>query len=295
MSPRTSAGDLRSRLVFGTAAIGMPYGLPRVGATASEAPSLEAVHALIERALDLGITTFDTAPAYGDSEKRLGEALRDRGEVWTKVTSGSPVVSLEASLRSLQRPRVELLQWHNWTAALGADPKWRDEWTSLRSDHRALALGATTYGVADALAAVASGHFDVVQVECNLVNQGVVNAIANAETDRAVSVAVRSVYLQGALTDEGRSLPDRPALHQGVARARTLAGTLGVSLTQLALRFALEHPAIKHVIVGFDRPAQLEQACHIAGSSLALPLDSKGKIEALDLRGDPAADPRNWR
>ncbi len=38
-------------------------------------PSDDAVRALLRGALDLGITYFDTAPAYGSSEERLGKAL----------------------------------------------------------------------------------------------------------------------------------------------------------------------------------------------------------------------------
>src|SRR5207302_130617 len=103
--------------------------------------------ALVERALELGVTTFDTAPAYGDSEARLARALGDRGSVWTKVAAGDPSTSLSASLARLARPRVQLLQWHNWTAPLAQDAAWVRAWSALRCDPRAERLGATTYGV----------------------------------------------------------------------------------------------------------------------------------------------------
>ena len=36
---------------------------------------------LVHAALDMGVTVFDTAPSYGDSERRLGAALRGRSAV----------------------------------------------------------------------------------------------------------------------------------------------------------------------------------------------------------------------
>jgi aryl-alcohol dehydrogenase-like predicted oxidoreductase len=81
----------------------------------------------VARALELGITYFDTAPLYGDgqSEQNLGQvlrALRADVQVGTKVRvppdglrdiAGAITRSLEDSLRRLGRERVDLLQLHN--------------------------------------------------------------------------------------------------------------------------------------------------------------------------------------
>lgn len=282
---------LGHKLVFGAASLGMAYGLPRQGAAANEAPSEAEASSLVERALALGITTFDTAPAYGESEARLGRLLGARGAVWTKVAAGDPSRSLAASLERLQRPRVELLQWHNWTESLGRDDAWLAAWAALRGDTRVVQLGATTYGVPDAVAAATSGLFDVVQCEFHVLNQGVVNALAEHVARGAIKVATRSVLLQGALTDDGRALPDLPSLRAGEARARGAAE--GVGLTRLAMRAALEHRAIGHVLVGIDRCEQIEEAAGIA-SGPALEPAVAAQVPALDLGGDPACDPRKW-
>ncbi len=280
-------------LVFGAVSLGLPYGLRRSGAGANQLPSDDDVRALVEGALALGVDTFDTAPAYGTSEERLGAVLGGRAAVWTKVTAGDPAASLATSLDRLGRSSVDVLQWHNWSAKLASDPAWVERWTALRGDPRVKRLGATTYGVADAVAAVNSGLFELVQVEFNLLVQGVVNAIAPDALARRVDIAVRSVLLQGALTDEGRDLPQLPTLREGVRRARDLARE-GGGLTALAMRAAIEHPAIRYVLIGFDRTAQLQDAVRIAkGPRLTDALHERAR--ALDLSGDPACDPRNWR
>jgi L-galactose dehydrogenase/L-glyceraldehyde 3-phosphate reductase len=81
----------------------------------------------VERALELGINYFDTAPQYGQglSERHLGETLREVGanvHVGTKLRLAREALrelraavstSVDASLARLGRDRVDLLQVHN--------------------------------------------------------------------------------------------------------------------------------------------------------------------------------------
>jgi aryl-alcohol dehydrogenase-like predicted oxidoreductase len=83
----------------------------------------------VTRALDAGITYFDTAPGYGNgrSEENLGRVMRELG-AWSRVVVGTkvrlrddeladPVTairrSLEVSLGRLARPDVDILHLHN--------------------------------------------------------------------------------------------------------------------------------------------------------------------------------------
>src|SRR5437868_430711 len=113
-----STGLMVSVLGFGCGSVG---GLMVRGEAADQ-------RAAVARALDAGITYFDTAPSYGDgrSEENLGRALRDldasnRVVVGTKVrvsleerSDAASAIrrSLEQSLQRLGRERVDLLQLH---------------------------------------------------------------------------------------------------------------------------------------------------------------------------------------
>ncbi|MBD0381333.1 aldo/keto reductase [Paenibacillus sedimenti] len=76
---------------------------------------------IVNRAIDEGITYFDTAPSYSDgqSEERLGKALQGRRkDVWiaTKThdrTRDGSLKLLEASLKRLQTDHVEEWRLHN--------------------------------------------------------------------------------------------------------------------------------------------------------------------------------------
>jgi aryl-alcohol dehydrogenase-like predicted oxidoreductase len=298
--------DRTDRLVFGTAALGLDYGLARPGAESSRnaMPARDVALALVRAAHAKGLRVFDTAPAYGESEERLGAALEGlEAEVWTKVgrvervdegLSDTLERSLTDSLAKLRRPRVALLQWHNWTTSLGENQHFRAAWEKLSGDPRVGALGASTYGVADALAAVESGLFRWVQVEWNLLRPMVIDRVGALAQERGVNLSVRSVYLQGALTDEGRKLPSLPTLEAGVARARALAAQSGLGLTALSLRAALEHRWIARVLMGIDRIEQVDEARAIAAGA-GLSESVLSALPSLSLGDDPATDPRNWR
>lgn len=114
----------------------------------------------VARALEAGITYFDTAPLYGGgrSEENLGRALRELGAIdrviiGTKVRLSrddlaAPVAavrrSIENSLRLLGRDHVDLLQLHNPVLDRAPGPDDRD----------ALSIEAARGPVAEAMAAV---------------------------------------------------------------------------------------------------------------------------------------------
>jgi L-galactose dehydrogenase/L-glyceraldehyde 3-phosphate reductase len=126
--PFGSTGITVSALGFGCGNVG---GLMIRGAPA------ERVQAAA-RAIELGITYFDTAPSYGngESERNLGRALAGLGtgpeiRVGTKFrldqgdlgdVPGAIRRSLDASLARLGRPDVDLFQLHNSIGRATLDP-----------------------------------------------------------------------------------------------------------------------------------------------------------------------------
>ena len=131
--PLGRTGYTVSALGFGCGAVG---GLMVKGEAAEQRRA-------VERAIQAGITYFDTAPSYGEgrSEENLGRVLQELGSAATErlvvgtkfrvdpgAARGSAAdvraairKSTEESLRRLRRERVHLMQLHNQIAA-GTDP-----------------------------------------------------------------------------------------------------------------------------------------------------------------------------
>jgi L-galactose dehydrogenase/L-glyceraldehyde 3-phosphate reductase len=160
MEPRSlgKTGVSVSPLGFGCGAVG---GLMVRGDSAEQT-------AAVARALDAGITYFDTAPRYGDgrSEENLGRVLRELG-AWRHVVVGTKVRlepsdlydpagairrSCEASLRRLGRESVDLLQLHNPIAEVS--PRGAAE--SITGSSAAIPLDAVSGPVADGMQRLAA-------------------------------------------------------------------------------------------------------------------------------------------
>lgn len=131
------------------------------GGGADDAESVRGIH----RAIDMGITLFDTADAYGNghSERVLGEALAGRrdqvviatkfGNSWDEATGqgtgpkADPAyirAACEASLKRLNTDTIDLYQFHlNGFGPEGADVV-RDTLETLVSEGKIRAYGWST-------------------------------------------------------------------------------------------------------------------------------------------------------
>ena len=79
-------------LGLGTAQLGVAYGISNRSGRPSEAEA----SAILECALEQGIDTIDTAPAYGESEALLGRLLPAGADVRI-VTKTEPLAGTEVS------------------------------------------------------------------------------------------------------------------------------------------------------------------------------------------------------
>lgn len=84
LKPLGATGIRVSPLGLGTVKLGRNQGVkyPQPFALPSDREAL----ALLDLAWELGINLLDTAPAYGDSEERLGQLLRQNPRDWVIVT-----------------------------------------------------------------------------------------------------------------------------------------------------------------------------------------------------------------
>ncbi|MCU0522689.1 MAG: aldo/keto reductase [Anaerolineae bacterium] len=178
-----------SRLGFG----GAPAGLTNYLSSYSpeDREQRDNVIRALQRAVELGVTYFDTAPAYGRgaSEVIYGEALAGLGDgvfVATKVTpdfvgahKGLGVrASVEASLTRLRREQLDLVQIHGSSYsreqvdAFLAPGGLVAQMEALRDEGLIRFLGFTTEDNNPAVYRfIESGRFDVMQLCYNLLYQ----------------------------------------------------------------------------------------------------------------------------
>lgn len=299
-----------SEIGFGAWGIGgRTAGLTSYGDT-DDATSLAA----LARAVERGITFFDTSSAYGDghSETLLGQALapvRDRVVIGTKAGFArfdtppdySPdhlAASLEASLRRLRTDHVDLLMLHDPPPALlDARPEIVEALRRFRDAGKIRAFGISVKAPRDALEAVPRHGFQVVQLNLNMLDtRAIADGVLDMAARHGVGIIARTPlcfgFLSGTITTETRfPAGDHrnrwpPAQIQrwidGASHALAFAGTDAPPPHQ-ALRFCLSFPAVSVVIPGMLSPAEVE--ANAAASALgALPAQAVDDIVDMNRR-----------
>jgi aryl-alcohol dehydrogenase-like predicted oxidoreductase len=301
-----------AELVLGSVQLGLAYGAANRTGKPSHASALQLVH----RAADAGITKFDTARAYGDSEERLGEALQTHKSVRT-ITKLSPLPDLSASatreevraavdtsiaqsLSALKRDRLDCLLLHrgaHMTAFGGA------VWERLierLEDGSILSLGVSVQSPQEALSALDCPDVAHIQMPFNLLDwrwreAGVVDRIRQQPH---LTIHARSVFLQGVLT------ANDPALWPAVEGADPVEllryidafvrGFGREGPADLCLAYARGQDWIDGVVVGMETEQQLEENLRL---SIRRPLDIAAcqEIEALMPRvPTQLLDPAQW-
>lgn len=241
---------------------------------------------LLGRALDLGITFFDTAPDYRDSETLIGEAIRGRrdavvlaskcgriqerdGDGWhvrEDWSEAGVLATVEGSLQRLATDYLDLLQLHS-------PPHWvLDRGEALRGMERARERGLVRHlGVsadgAEAEWALALGGFATLQVSYSILQQEPGDELLPAAAARGIGVIVKQP-VANAIGELGER-PEHPdwswkwdvAQRMGTAALGAPGGR-----TEQALRWVLADPLVSTAIAGTATLEHLEANVRAAAS-----------------------------
>lgn len=257
----------------------------------------------IRAAIDSGITLIDTAQAYRTSESTLGRALKDgyreRCFLATKVSgdySASGIRSaMNDSLRALEVEHVDLYQIHS------PDPRYpisesMAAMAELQMEGKTHYLGVSNYDAGQMKEALETTRFSANQPRYNLFNREIeVEDVPFCEA-HDIGILAHSPLAKGLLTgkytpgyvfpeDDERSHMDQfqgdtfISYLQKAKVLESLAQDKGLSLTQLAIAWALRLPVVTCVLVGAKSPQQVEE--HLGAVGVKFSDDELKRIDTI--------------
>jgi len=296
-----------SSISLGTAELGVDYGFR--GATNGARPDFKEGIRLIHKALDAGINCLDTAPAYGNSEIVIGEALKQTSVIPTIVskvllpnisdngTTNSKEISrsIESSLQSLGIETLDILLIHNTSVNALKSEEVRAALQDAKQQGKVRFIGASCY--ADDLPAQVLSYpdFRVMQVPFNLLDQKMAAGFFQAALTNRIGVFARSIYLRGVLTPQVNCLPERLLpLKSAAFKALEIAGDEVKGLSELALRFSLSFSGVSSVLIGVKNVAELESNLADAERGV-LSAELLRQLRTIDLGVSPIVDTRTWQ
>ncbi|OGY30941.1 MAG: hypothetical protein A3C02_01080 [Candidatus Andersenbacteria bacterium RIFCSPHIGHO2_02_FULL_45_11] len=295
-----------SRIGLGTVEIGLPYG---IGATTL--PSNQEAEHILKSAVEMGVTYIDTARGYGVAEERIGKSgigMQDNVIVGTKCGQflqqepdlhGKELEmrireDIDTSRKKLQQESLQLVQFHNEREDYTDFSEIIEIIQKLKDEQKVQHVGVSTRGEEAALAAIETGFFETIQIAYSILDQRMAARVLPGAQEKGIAVLNRSVLLKGALS------PGRVHLHANLTplkeaadKAEKIATTLGISLPELAIRFAASNPAISTVLIGTIKPEHLESAIRAAERE-PLPQEVIAQCEKLGFTDPLQVDPAKW-
>lgn len=254
LRPLGTTGINVSPIGLGTVKLGRTEGVKYP--EAFELPDDNACRELLSLARDLGINLLDTAPAYGQSEERLGGLIQNQRDEWVLCTKcgenfepgvGSTFdFTPEATLSSVERSLMRLQTDHLDIVLIHSDGR----------DHEIL----NEEGALDALR--------------ELKHRGLIRAIGiSTKTPEGGSQAVEVCDVV-MLTYSLRAQSDLPAIRRaseiktGVLIKKALdSGHLGEASAADALRHVLREPGVSSIVVGTINPDHIKSNVRAASVS----------------------------
>jgi aryl-alcohol dehydrogenase-like predicted oxidoreductase len=303
MSIPRSAPDhpiVPARLVLGTAQLGMSYGIAnRIGQ-----PAQAEATAIVSAAWTHGVRTFDTAPAYGESEAVLGRAFHELavsaragvvskfGPDWLGKGATEIERSLEATLLRLGVSHLSGMLAHDEAMLDAPLPE-----GLLAAQRRGLVrgIGFSVYSPERALEALEMDACDLIQVPANVFDRRMRDAGVFARAAQlGKTVFVRSVFLQGLVRMPASEVPATiVGARRAVESLHDFCEQRGIARGDFAMAYVRAMAPQAELIVGAESVAQVVENCRSAARQLPAETfaawEETGPADRVSIY-----DPRSW-
>lgn len=295
--------DFMSPFILGTAQFGQAYGATNPRNPIPEGEVLE----LMQMAVENGVSTFDTAPHYGDSHRLLGKAIREgilhRPRVITKIRfpMGTPtrewaISQIERALEQLGLPQIDGLLLHN-VDDFNREEVW-DTLAELKERRLIHKVGVSAYRPADIAGCEHSTEIDLIQLPHHVLDHHWENEDWRGCLNRSAppEIHVRSVFLQGLLLSKATEWPFGLNAHASLIDPflSELSLRLECSLLELCIRYIRSIDWVSDIVVGIHNRRQMRETL-AAVNTPPLPRETMEAIRRERPRLSPnLLDPRSW-
>ncbi len=297
---------------FGATGIQVPkIGLGCYNLTSDRGVDRETALAVLQRAYELGVRFFDTAPLYGAGEcdELLGEAFGHLGDdevmIGAKMSGPADTIhdytydgcmrAFEESLKSLRRDSVFALQIHGIQGIRNFDSQFR-EWRTyynkgmafealleLKAQGLTRTIGATGHNSVFLADALKEFPLDSVEIasHCNILSQVAEQTLLPLTAKKNVATIIANPIGSGRLVDLDRfakaATPGGLPHDQAVPLLEEVMEETGRMLYELALLYLLADKRVTFPIPGPRTVEELEADVGVAW----LPRLSPDQIEKL--------------
>jgi aryl-alcohol dehydrogenase-like predicted oxidoreductase len=244
--------------------------------------------AIMETALQCGMTHFDTASGYdnGRSEELIGQFLAAqpgrRDQLFLASKASADEMTAQAILKQVDQSRARLqtelidLYYIHWPRR-GKDLRpWMEGLETARQQGKIGAVGVSNFSVEQMEQVAEVGKIDAHQLGYSLFWRFAERDVIPYCRTHGIALVAYSSLAQGILTGKfprhphfstGDKRPNTvlfaddiwPSVYIGIEQLNALAQSMGRPLAHLALRWVLQQTGFRAAVVGARSPAQVQE------------------------------------
>jgi nucleoside-diphosphate-sugar epimerase/aryl-alcohol dehydrogenase-like predicted oxidoreductase len=257
---------LVSKIGIGTLQFGLNYGIAnKIGKV-----SLKEIKKIKKIAQLNKIDLLDTAYAYGDCEKRIGNANFSKFKLVTKLPATKPPknklkwvdLSIKNSMKKLKAKSLYCFHIHNSKYLLEKDGEQIYKGLKLAKTKGLIKkIGVSIYTIKELNKILGKFKIDLVLLPFNIFDQRTIKLNTLQKLKKlGVEIHTRSTFLQGLLTMNKKDIPSKfIKYNKYFDNWENISKKLKKSKVEICLQYALSNPYIDKVILGVDSSSQFKE------------------------------------
>ena len=250
-----------NKLILGTVQMGLNYGVNNSNGQVSLNDSFK----ILNYAFENGITTLDSAEAYGNAHEVIGKFHQENPKRKFKIITKLPkdineqiLKKVDTYLIDLNIDQIEVLMFHSYDSYNNNIENF-DLIKKLKINNKIKSVGVSVYTNEEIEKVLINDDVDVIQVPFNLLdNANLREAILIKAKSKGKIIHSRSALLQGLFF---KNKNDSNEIVQNLKNELMLLSCISkrdnASISELALSYCLKQKTIDNVLLGVDSLNQL--------------------------------------
>lgn len=305
MGPSRIVGEKMKQLILGTVQLGMNYGINNKNGK----PPVEEAFNILNTAYEKRISILDTASAYGDSEKIIGNFIESQNKHFKIITKLRKLdkdkdqlkqieESLKHSLLNLSVSKVEYYLYHSFEDLVNNKNAF-EYLNELRKKGVVEKLGVSIYDTEELEHILSNYSEDIkfIQLPFNIFDlRWLKNDLLKRAKEKNIEIAARSVFLQGLLfTDKNTASRIHDKAYDYIAELKEFSNNKGFTVEQVAMGFVKQQEHIDYLLIGCENEEQLLKNSEIFNMNIEF---SEKDLELINKKfgtiEKKIIDPRQW-
>lgn len=280
------------KFILGTAQFGLNYGINN----RSGIPNDNQLKKILDYCTQMNVNFLDTAPSYGNCEKRIGMFANNRFNIISKFSQLDSKKELDnnidESLKSLNIKSLYGYLSHDENNIIEKPEIW-EYLKQLKTDKKTKKIGFSIYDV-NKLEYLLNKKIipDIIQLPYSVFDRKFEKYLPKLK-DLGVEIHARSIFVQGLIFMNENQIPKKlNLLKEPLFKLRKISNQNKIDLEDLAVKFVLSNNYIDKIVFGVDSFEQLKRNLILFKNNN---INNKVQTMLKDLKVDQQLiNPTNW-